>query len=63
MRVIGTAGPDAFSIIVISTWESAEDWEAWKASRERRELQNRIDEILGQETTYDTYHYTGRDRH
>lgn len=56
------SGPDTSTVVVISTWANVEDWEAWRSSKERRELQDRIDGILGQETTYDTYHYTGKER-
>ena len=50
--------PEAF--LVISTWETVEDWEAWKSGGERAEVQNRIDEMLGQETVYDAYYYPQR---
>lgn len=57
------SAPDISMVVVISTWASVEDWEAWKSSKDRRDLQARIDGLLGQETTYDTYHYTGKERH
>jgi heme-degrading monooxygenase HmoA len=47
--------PEEF--IVISTWQSSQDWKNWLASRERREIQSKIDQLLGGETTYETYHY------
>jgi len=47
--------PEEF--IVISTWQSSQEWKNWLASRERREIQSKIDQLLGGETTYEIYHY------
>ena len=47
--------PDEF--IVISTWQSSEDWTKWLQSKERNEVQSKIDDLLGGETVYDIYHY------
>lgn len=47
--------PDEF--MVISTWQSSEDWKEWLQSRERNEVQSKIDDLLGGETQYDIYHY------
>jgi heme-degrading monooxygenase HmoA len=47
--------PEEF--IVISTWQSSQDWKNWLASRERKEIQSKIDQLLGGETTYEIYHY------
>ena len=47
--------PDEF--IVISTWQSSEDWKQWLQSKERNAVQSKIDELLGGETQYDIYHY------
>ena len=38
--------------MVISTWNSRKDWDAWFDTAARRELQDRIDELLGEETQY-----------
>ena len=46
--------------LVISTWDSLEDWNNWIASKPRQELQGRIDTLLGRESTYDIYHYPER---
>lgn len=43
--------------LVISTWDSVEDWNNWIASPKRKELQGMIDALLGQETVYDIYDY------
>jgi heme-degrading monooxygenase HmoA len=47
--------PDEF--LVISTWQDADDWNKWKASKERSEIQKKIDILLGKATQYEMYHY------
>jgi len=47
--------------LVISTWESAEDWETWLKSKERQEIQDKIDTLLGGKTTYEMFHYRLRE--
>ena len=41
--------------MVISTWRSLEDWNAWVNNPKRTEIQGTIDELLGQETEYAMY--------
>jgi heme-degrading monooxygenase HmoA len=41
--------------VVVSTWESAEDWNRWVTSPERSVLQTKIDTLLGQEPEYEIY--------
>ncbi len=43
--------------LVISSWNSSTDWSNWLNSKERQELQGRIDELLGGKTEYAIYHY------
>jgi heme-degrading monooxygenase HmoA len=43
--------------IVISTWQTIQDWKNWLANPERKDLQNKIDQLLGGETIYEVYHY------
>jgi heme-degrading monooxygenase HmoA len=43
--------------LVISTWQSFDDWREWVLSKERIDLQNQIDELLGAETEYEIYTY------
>ncbi len=47
--------PEEF--LVISNWQSLEDWQKWLSNRQRKELQSRIDTVLGRETTYEVYQY------
>ena len=43
--------------LVISTWKSKENWDAWYNSPQRQEVQKKIDAMLGQTTTYARYLY------
>ncbi len=41
--------------MVISTWQSMDDWRDWTLSKERVELQDQIDRLLGQPTQYEIF--------
>ncbi len=43
--------------LIISTWQSSDDWENWLNSKERNDLQDKIDGLLGGKTDYEIYHY------
>jgi heme oxygenase (mycobilin-producing) len=43
--------------LVVSTWQSMEDWRAWVMSDERRGTQEKIDHLLGEKTEYEVYTY------
>lgn len=47
--------PEEF--LVISTWQSSDDWVRWLNSGERQRVQSQIDELLGGQTRYEIYHY------
>jgi heme-degrading monooxygenase HmoA len=47
--------PDLF--LVISTWHSSQDWKKWMASKDRKEIQDKIDALLGGKTEYEIFHY------
>ena len=47
--------PDEF--LVISTWETSEDWKRWVQSNERQQIQDQIDALLGGTTEYEIFHY------
>jgi len=51
--------PDVF--LVISTWDSADAWEKWLINKERQEIQGRIDQLLGGNTSFEMFHYGFRD--
>jgi len=41
--------------MVISTWRSLEDWNAWINNSERIAIQEEIDRLLGEKTDYSVY--------
>ena len=41
--------------VVISTWQSIEDWNKWLQSQERKILEDKIDSITGKTTEYSTF--------
>lgn len=41
--------------MVISTWRSVEDWNNWVNNEQRLAVQNKIDQLLGEETEYAIY--------
>jgi heme-degrading monooxygenase HmoA len=43
--------------LVIGTWESADDWRTWVMSKERTDIQDKIDLLLGEKTEYEIYAY------
>jgi len=43
--------------LVISTWRSVESWKTWEESKERREIQSRIDALLGGKPEHGVYFY------
>ena len=47
--------PNTF--IVISSWQTADDWEKWLLSKDRQEIQSQVDTLLGGKTQYEMFHY------
>jgi len=43
--------------LVISTWQSMDDWRGWVLSDERKGTQEKIDHLLGEKTDYEVYTY------
>ncbi len=41
--------------LVISTWQNVDAWRKWFASDERKEIQNQIDLLTDEPTTYEIY--------
>lgn len=41
--------------MVISTWRSIDDWNAWVNNSERIAIQDEIDRLLGEKTEYAVY--------
>ncbi len=69
LRALATAQPgyisgetlrnvdDPEKYIVISTWRSMENWQQWVTSKQRAEIQGKIDALLGKKTDYGIYLY------
>ncbi len=49
---------DPNETIVISTWQTLQDWKAWYSSEKRAEIQNMIDTIIDEPTSYTIYQYS-----
>lgn len=43
--------------LVVTKWQSLHDWNQWFQSAERSEVQNKIDQVLGEATRYEFYDY------
>jgi heme-degrading monooxygenase HmoA len=43
--------------LVVTKWQSKFYWEQWIQSKERAEIQDKIDQLLGDETVYEIYEY------
>jgi len=43
--------------LVITKWQSEFYWDQWLKSKERAEIQDKIDQLLGEETQYEVYEY------
>jgi heme-degrading monooxygenase HmoA len=41
--------------LVISVWQSLEDWYSWMKSKKRTEIQAKIDAMTGEQTEYSIY--------
>jgi heme-degrading monooxygenase HmoA len=44
-------------ILVISKWKTRKEWQDWFESSERAALQQKIDALIGAETTYEMYDF------
>jgi hypothetical protein len=43
--------------MVVTKWQSDFYWNQWLQSAERTRIQDKIDQLLGQETQYEIYEY------
>ena len=43
--------------LVVTKWQSVHYWNQWFQSEERAEIQNKIDQLLGEESRYEMYEY------
>ena len=51
LKNIDTSG----NYLVISKWETADDWKKWFNSEERRDIQGKVDSLLGEKTLYEIF--------
>ena len=43
--------------LVVTKWKSVHFWEQWFQSEDRSRIQNKIDQLLGEDTRYEIYEY------
>ena len=43
--------------LVVTKWQSVYYWNQWFQSQERSKIQDKIDQLLGEETQYEIYEY------
>ena len=48
-----TEEPEDF--MIISKWETSDDWKRWFLSKERRSLQGQVDSVIGERTFYEIF--------
>ena len=53
LQSINTPG----EIVVISTWQTVDEWQRWVTHKERLKIQGQIDMLLGKKTEYEVYQY------
>lgn len=41
--------------LVFSKWETADDWNKWLHSKERRDIQGEVDSLVGEKTFYEIF--------
>lgn len=41
--------------LVFSKWETAEEWKKWFQSKERRDIQAKVDSMIGEKTFYEIF--------
>jgi heme-degrading monooxygenase HmoA len=46
---------DSEDYIVISQWETADAWNRWFVSKERRDIQSKVDSLIGERTFYEIF--------
>jgi len=50
---------DREDYLVISKWENADDWKTWFKSKERRDIQGKVDSLIGERTFYEIFQPVG----
>jgi heme oxygenase (mycobilin-producing) len=48
---------DSSKFLVIGTWNSVEDWNAWQANPERKKIQDELDKLMKTPEKFSVYTY------
>lgn len=48
---------DHHNYIVITTWQSLDDWKAWEKNPERKKIQNKVEKLLAKPSKTKIYVY------
>jgi heme oxygenase (mycobilin-producing) len=48
---------DSSKFLVIGTWNSVEDWNAWQANAERKKIQDELDKLMKTPEKFTVYTY------
>ncbi len=54
-RVTYSKMNDPGELIVVTHWETADDWIKWQNNKEAKDLQWQIDSIIGEKTFFEVY--------
>ena len=46
---------DLGAYMVISVWETEDDWKKWFLDTERKDIQDKIDSLIGERTFYEVF--------
>lgn len=46
---------DLGEYLVVSVWETVEDWDNWFRNPERKEIQDQVDSVIGERTFYEVF--------
>jgi heme-degrading monooxygenase HmoA len=49
----GLDNPEEY--LVVSKWETADEWKKWLHSEERRDIQGQVDSLIGEKTFYEIF--------
>ena len=50
---------DSKDFLVISIWETPDDWKKWMQNKKRRDLQGKVDSLIGEKTFYEMFETVG----
>jgi heme-degrading monooxygenase HmoA len=45
--------------VVISIWETVDNWKNWVQNKRRRDLQGQVDSLIGEKTFYEMFEIVG----